>query len=216
MSIITSDLIIFFIEYTLLGIIIGVMVSVKVLKTRTYFSDIWNVVFSLGLIFFIIMALFMPDRLYMLGTLGTFVVSFLTFRSIYEMKAARIAEFRPRVVLDFDIPYETSIIELIVKNEGRSAAKNIIIKTTPNLIDSKKRNLSNFKMFKDGIKFLTGNKEIRQIFDSGPLYLTEDKTHPLQFNVELTYEDVDGNKYNDEMTLDLEIYKWLQFLPKKR
>lgn len=203
------------IEYVFLGIIIGITISVKLIRKTSPYRDIWSIYYYLGIIMFILMAVVSPQLLNILGTLATFIVALLTFKTVDEMRASRVAEFRPRVIVDFDIPYGTSIIELVVKNEGRSLAKNISFSIQPELIDSKDRNISSLKMFKDGISTLISGKEIRQIFDSGPSYLSEDKQYPLIFNVKIEYEDINGNKYEDEMELDLEIYKWLVFVPKR-
>jgi len=202
--------------FTLLGIIIGIALTIKLIKRITFFRDIWYVYYSIGLILFIITLFFIPEYIESLGILATFIIALLTFRTIDEMRASRVAEYRPRVLVDFNIPYGDSIIELVVKNEGRSLAKNVKFSITPELKDSKGRNLSEYKIFNEGIETLISGKEIRQVFDSGPSYMDEERNLPLLFDVNISYEDVEGNKYNDKMRLDLEVYKWAMYLPKYR
>lgn len=209
-------LLFFVIIFVLLGIVIGILIMETIHFKNRKSDNLFNLLFSLMLIIFSIIWLIIPEQIQNVGILATLVVALLTFKMVDEMRLARIAQYRPEIIIDFDIPYGEPIINLILKNEGKSLAKNVTFKIIPELIDSRDRNMSKSYIFEKGIKTMIAGKEIKQIFDGSiDYYQKNEKTpekYPLIFEAIIKYEDNEGKKYEDSMILNLEIYKNVHYI----
>lgn len=147
-----------------------------------------------------------------LGSIATVVLALLTFRMVQEMKLAREEERRPYVYVDF--LFDSNIIFVVVKNTGRNGAKNIKFTFSKPLISSKKRNISEIKLFKEGLDFLPPNKEIKTWLDTAPSFYKSGL--PTSYDVEVQYIDVvSNNEYTEKFRLDLETYKGIIYLDRK-
>jgi len=197
--------------FILLGIIVGNLITIYIIQKRSLRIGHFEFMFGIGLILFFLTWAFLPNQLSYVNVLATFVVALLTFRSIDEMKLARVQENRPVMILDFDVPYGQHLIMLVLKNEGKSLAKNVSCTIKPELIDSRGRNISKSPLFSKPIETFAAGKEIRQIFDGFVQYLGDKNTFPLTFEVIMQYADMEGNQYQENMTMDLSIYKEIQF-----
>lgn len=197
--------------YTLLGIVLGILVMELIHFKNRKSENLFNLLFGLNMIVFAFIWLLIPNQIQNIGILATLVVALLTFKTVDEMKLSRIAQSRPEIIIDFDIPFGHSIINLVIRNEGKSLAKNITFQVTPELIDTNDRNLSKGYLFEQGIKTMIAGKEIKQIFDGSINYYEGNKKtpekYPLIFNAKINYEDNEGIKYEDSMILNLELYK---------
>ena len=59
-----------------------------------------------------------------------------TEKSVTEMRQTRDQESAPYIIVYFDIPYESNLIYLVIKNIGRTIATNISLTFTPTLRSS--------------------------------------------------------------------------------
>lgn len=136
----------------------------------------------------------------LMGSIATVILAILTFQMVREMKQAREEESRPYVYVDF--VFDTSVILIMVKNSGRSGAKDIKFSFSPALISSEKTKVSEINMFKDGIKFLPPGAEIKTWFDMGPSFYKSDL--PKIYNVQIEYQNaITDKKYCESFVLDL-------------
>lgn len=136
----------------------------------------------------------------LLGSIATVILAILTFQMVREMKKSREEDRRPYVYVDF--VFDTSVILLMVKNSGRSGAKNIKFLFSPALVSSQNEKISEINMFKEGIKFLPPEIEIKTWFDMGPSFYKSNL--PKTYNVEIEYQNViTDKKYRESFVLDL-------------
>jgi hypothetical protein len=148
----------------------------------------------------------------LLGSVATVVLALLTLQMVREMKQTREEERRPYVYTDFFL--ESNIIFVIVRNSGKNGAKDIKVTFSPPLITSENKNISDIAMFKEGIKFLPPDKELKTWFDMGPSFYSS--ALQKSYNVKISYEDmVSDKKYEEEYQLDLETYKEIIYLHRK-
>lgn len=136
----------------------------------------------------------------LLGSVATVVLAILTFQMVREMKQSREEDQRPYVYVDF--VFDSSVILIMVKNSGRSGAKNIKFLFSPALISSENKKISEINMFKEGIKFLPPEVEIKTWFDMGPSFYKSDL--PKTYNVQIEYQNaITDKKYCESFVLDL-------------
>jgi hypothetical protein len=127
-------------------------------------------------------------------------------RTVNEMEKTRKVQTTPSIVAYFDNP--TSIlIEFVVKNIGYGAAKEVRLNIDPPLLDHKNRNISELSLFKEGIKFFPPNREFRQIVGTSRQFFDKDAPRPLQYELLMSYQDAEGNMYEQAISLDLSVYR---------
>jgi hypothetical protein len=107
--------------------------------------------------------------------------------SLQVMKEARDLEIAPYVVVYFDIAYEEKIIYLIVKNIGKSTAKDVKIQFRPKLIGNSGEDINELPIFKNGIVSLSPNHEIRTFVDSTSAFFFERNDQPLTYDVKISF-----------------------------
>lgn len=135
----------------------------------------------------------------LMGSIATVILAILTLQMVREMKQSREEDRRPYVYVDF--VFDTSVILIMVKNSGRSGAKNIKFSFSPALVSSKNEKISEINMFKEGIKFLPPEREIKTWFDMGPSFYKSDL--PKTYNVEIEYQNaITDKKYRESFVLD--------------
>lgn len=137
-----------------------------------------------------------------------------------EMRTARLQEIAPYVIVYLDMPYSNDwLMYLVVKNTGKSVAKDVRFKFDPPLVTGFTGGGEGTKPFDiylltHGISLLAPGQEIRTPFDVHSNY-TKDKL-PTLYKVEVSYADgfqPDRTVY--EQTLDLSIFNDLSVLQKK-
>lgn len=141
-------------------------------------------------------------------------------RVLKEMRASRFQEIAPYVVVYLDMPYGKDwVMFLVVKNTGRTVAKNIRFKVDPALATSFTSSGTGSKPFdiyllREGITSLAPGQEIRTPFDT---HLTHKRENlPTVYKVELSFDDSFQSKRTIyEQTLDLSIFSELEVLEKK-
>ncbi len=107
-----------------------------------------------------------------------------------EMRAARNMEFelnnRPRIIIRFDIT-SNGAVYITIENAGNGAAKNIRIKTIPELKDSNGETLDKWPAFKNGINYLAPKDKIR-FFLGASFALIGDPKLPKDYAANLEYD----------------------------
>lgn len=134
-----------------------------------------------------------------------------------EMKAARLQESAPYVVVYFDMPYGNDwVMYFVVKNTGRTVAKDVKLTFDPPLMTGFGDNPHAFDIYaiKEGIRLLAPGQEIRTPFDSHPNYV-KDKL-PTIYQVAVSYSDgIRPDRIVHHDTIDLSIFDDLSVLQKK-
>ncbi len=124
-----------------------------------------------------------------------------------EMKLAREMQATPSITAYFDNP-QSALLDLVVKNIGYGAAKDVRLKIDPPLHDQKKRDIAELSLFKRGINFFPPNREFRQIVGVTNQFFGEGSQRPLEYNLTVSYCDVAGNPVPTQIIpLDLSVYR---------
>ena len=213
--------------YILFCSIIAVIVSMFDLYSRKKSGETtireWASFVILILFIFAISWYLNPSTIPFFATLATLLVAMLTFlnvhltkKSIDEMRATRISQTRPYIIVDFDIREGTHVIDLVIRNLGKGVAKEPKFTFDPPLRDSRGRILSEMPIFKGKLDFVPPDKEIRQVFDSAISYFGATPRLPTTFAVSISYfDEKKESEYSDSMNLDLSIYEGLVHIKKK-
>jgi len=161
--------------------------------------------------------------------IATLAIAIATKRStnvseavLKEMKASREQEIAPYVDIYFDIPYGEHFIFLVVKNSGRSVARNVRFRFDPPLKNSHGEDINGIPLISQGIKSISPGQEIRTVFDvSFGFFGHEDLLRPYHATVSYECasgldpaETLSGNEKTMEIekVLDLSVYKGLEFI----
>ncbi len=139
-----------------------------------------------------------------------------TEKSVFEMRETRDQETTPYIIVYFDIPPESNIIYLVVKNIGRTVATQIKLTFTPPLQTRDNRpNINELNLIKNGIEVMPPNHEIRTIVDSFSEYINNNEL-PLQYSARVSYYGGMDNKQRIlEQPLDLSAYKGISYIRHK-
>lgn len=131
--------------------------------------------------------------------------------TLHEMKETRDEEYAPYVVIYFD--YSKQVMELVIKNIGKTIAKNVRLQFDPNLINSQEEKFDS--LINEKIDSIPPGYEIRSFFDLSHSYFQK-KSSPLKYTVKIIYF---GNKPEKEILssyiLDLTHLESLLFLESK-
>jgi hypothetical protein len=124
--------------------------------------------------------------------------------SLRVMKEERDQEIAPYVVVYFDIAYEEKIIYLVVKNIGKSTARDVRIQFRPKLIGNSGEDMSELPIIKNGIASLSPNQEIRTFVDSITAFFFERNDQPLTYEAKISfYGDLKDTQKVTEQVIDL-------------
>lgn len=131
----------------------------------------------------------------------------LNFLTMLVMRAQLKAQATPSIVAYFD--NSTSIlIDLVVKNTGYGAAKEVSLKISPPLLDHNSRDINELSLFKKGVKFFPPNREFRQIVGTTLQFFKEGAQRPLGYELTISCRDAEGNPVPDQIIyLDLSVYR---------
>lgn len=113
------------------------------------------------------------------SAVGTLVLAALTFayvlftrEMVKEARETRIVQERPEVIVDADYA-DQDVIDVVVRNIGRGAAKDVTFEFSSPLVSSMSNRegsegvpLNELPYFKEGIEFLAPGAEIRAFWDS--------------------------------------------------
>jgi hypothetical protein len=124
----------------------------------------------------------------------------------YEMKLTREMQTTPSIVAYFDNPISV-LLDLVVKNIGYGAAKDVRLKIDPPLLDHKERDIAELSLFKRGIAFFPPGREFRQIVGVSTQFFSEGTQRPLEYDLTVSCSDVFGNPIPPQFIhLDLSVY----------
>jgi hypothetical protein len=100
------------------------------------------------------------------AALGTLALAVLAFRQVEELRATRIAQERPQVIVDAD--YEQSqIVHVVVRNIGRGAAKDISFEFSAPMESPRGRApINELPYFRRGLDYLAPGAEISCVWTS--------------------------------------------------
>jgi hypothetical protein len=149
-----------------------------------------------------------------LQILITFTLVFITAqyaistqRMVEEMKLTREAQTKPAIIAYFDNP-QSVLLDLVIKNIGYGAARDVRLKIMPLLYDHRERDISELSLFKKGIAFFPPNREFRQIIGTTLQYFKEGSTRSLDYELTISYRNAEGKEMPPYIvTLDLAVYR---------
>lgn len=125
----------------------------------------------------------------------------------YEMKLSREMQTAPSIIAYFDNPIST-LLDLVIKNIGYGAAKDVRLKIDPPLLDHKERDIAELSLFKRGVDFFPPAREFRQIVGVSTSFFNEGTQRPLEYDLTVSYSDVFGNPVPPQIIrLDLSVYR---------
>jgi hypothetical protein len=131
----------------------------------------------------------------------------LTWRQVKEAQRLREEQARPFVVIDFH-PLST-VIEIRITNIGTTLARDVQFEINPPLSSTHDDNrpmgpIKDLNVFKNGIRSLAPGREIKLFFDQFPARL--ERKLPLTYDVQLSYTDPTGRRFEEPTVLDLSMY----------
>lgn len=111
---------------------------------------------------------------------------------------------RPFVVVDVEPGW---ILYLTIENIGTTLARDVQFSFTPTLASTGDRpwEFENSPLLRDGVATFPPRKRYRIFFDGIQERLSRGDL-PMKYAVRVTYEDDDGNSYDDGYTLDLNTF----------
>ena len=129
-------------------------------------------------------------------------------RSVAEMVEDRDQEIAPYVVVFFDHQTDSPIFDLVIKNTGRTAARNVEIAFNPPLQTSLKNyDIEQLAFIHQIIPTLPPEYEIRASVDVIDNVL-KSETLPKQYRVKVTYSGgIKADLRESEYLLDLNVFK---------
>ena len=129
---------------------------------------------------------------------------------VYQMKIMQEEEIRAYIIVDIEILEHKA--HITIKNTGKTPAKNIQIKFSPDIITAtgSKINETNFA---NPIAYFPPSRDYRTLIDLGPHFLKEGK--PREYEVKLNYELSNVKKTIDETySINLEFQALRMFIKK--
>jgi hypothetical protein len=146
--------------------------------------------------------------------LFTFTLVFVTIqyaistaKMAKEMELTRKVQDKPSLIAYFDNS-QSILLDLVVKNIGYGAAKDVKLKIDPPLYDHQDRDIAKLSLMKQGVNFFPPNREFRQIIGTTQQFFGEDSKRPLEYKLTASYSDIEGNPVPDQVIpLDLSVYR---------
>lgn len=131
-------------------------------------------------------------------------------KTLDELRDGRDQETAPYVVTYFEASPQTSLIYLVIKNIGRTIAKDIRLVFDPPLKSTQAAfQLGDLAAIREGISSMPPGYEIRTAFDSAITYFGNPEL-PLLFRASVSYSGgLREIKREHPQTLDLQILKGL-------
>lgn len=194
-----------------IGIFYGIIefyVTKQEPEAREWVAPIITLIFLTGLGWF-----FNPSSITLISTLTSLIIVSLTFQNIQlvkktvdEMKATRISQTRPHVIIDIEL--ENHIMYLVLRNIGNGVAREVCLSFNPPMKDSHGRIISDTPLFKK-VDYFPPEKKIKTMFDGGPDFFGSLPKLPRAYDVLITYNDDDEKpkKFQENIKIDLSIYE---------
>ncbi len=130
--------------------------------------------------------------------------------TLNEMREARISHERPQVLVTAEYRHGT-LVEVVISNIGRGAAKNVSFEFSAPMEssvsyqrDSEVVPLSELPHFRDGMSFLAPGAEITSVWDYHANLVPLLRDMELQEGITVTsrYEDLTGESYETTWTIN--------------
>ena len=144
------------------------------------------------------------------SAVGTLILAALTLAYVLftrsmveEMRESRIAQEKPEVIVDADYS-DQSVVDVVVRNIGKGAAKDITFEFSAPLASSMSAReggealpLNELPYFKEGLDFLAPGAEIRSLWDTyiGLLPLLREKGLEDGITITSHYKSLMGTPY---------------------
>jgi hypothetical protein len=137
-------------------------------------------------------------------------------RNLAEMHDARIQENAPHVIIYIDTqPDDINLLYLIIKNIGKTVAKDITFEFNPTLMSGFTNHLHEFDspIIREGIKSLAPGQEVRRMLDAVTNYFGDvakllESPLPLRYHVKVSYSGgMLDEKETSEQIIDLTMFK---------
>lgn len=136
------------------------------------------------------------------AALGTLSLAILAYFQLKLAREARIAQERPQVIVDADYS-DRDVVDVVVRNIGKGAAKEIQFHFSAPMVHSFIREGSEFvtlnelPYFKDGLDFLAPGAEIRCTWDTYVNLLPLLQEKGLEHGIAITskYKSLTGDPY---------------------
>jgi len=130
--------------------------------------------------------------------------------SLQELRDSRDQETAPYVVVDFDVSSRRGLIELVVKNIGKSIARHVKVTFTPQLQASDESGTNQIRevgFIRNGMPALPPDHEVRTIVDGTVAYFGATGI-PMSYDVTVSYfGGLSTAERTEHYTLDLTMYK---------
>ncbi len=138
-----------------------------------------------------------------LSSFAVLMLAIFAFFQVWEARAARIAQDSPQILVDINYSQRT-MINILVRNIGRGAAKEIQFDFSAPIESSGGQVISDMPYFKEGIAFLAPNTEIATVWDSYAFAVEVMKKKGLRNGIVVTarYKDLRGKAYTTGWTLN--------------
>lgn len=148
----------------------------------------------------------LSEIIQILETIGVLGATYFAYKST-RIGNATILEMKkqdyPRIIVFVrQKPDSIHVLELVIRNEGRSSARNLQFTITNDIyFKNTKRNLSEIRMVKDGIALLPG---LEDRVNPLTVFLGEEFDMLLESNcsVRAYYQNVDGHNFEETFKLD--------------
>lgn len=125
-----------------------------------------------------------------------------------ETRAGRRAQERPQILVEADYSRLPSV-DLVIRNIGRGAAKNISFEFSSHVEDSEGFVLTDLPYFKRGLGFLAPDSEVRVYWDTldNVIKMLKEKGFEDGITVTAHYNDLEGMPHADRWTFDPLLYE---------
>lgn len=142
------------------------------------------------------------------------VAAAFAYRQVREAQLTREDQSRPFVIVSFDMS-QPPLISLVITNIGSTIARRVRIQTDPPLAssldnDGLSQPIAKLRPFSDEIPTLAPQEKIHVLFDSFPQ--REQAKLDDAYRVTVSYEGERGRAWVEDMTLDLGIYRNIQYV----
>lgn len=141
------------------------------------------------------------------------------WRQVREARRLREAQFRPFVVVDFDVDSHPPLIHLVISNLGPVMARDVTFAFEPELsssfddgpIEGGPPRFTDLPLFREGLPTLPPGKRISVLFDSW----LQRGDRPGGYRVNVRYRGERSRPYEEEMRLDLAPFRYLRHVQTK-
>lgn len=160
-----------------------------------------------------------------LGTAATaliaLVTAWLVLRQLHaareqltDARRAQAEQERPYVVVSIDSSEASAqLMDLVVENIGRTPARNVRIHLDPSPVraeETRGLTLAEARIFNEALPLLPPGRTIRTFFDSAIDRKAKDL--PAQHVARVTYENSEGECWDEESVLDLDTLRGAMFV----